>query len=527
MELVRALSTTSSASRTEVQKQNRGVSKWSYHYVKELLLSAPRAPKTIFPPELDTTAPTEFTVTAGSRQGHLRSTIEPTSREGVATGTANAPTPDEPIQFTDGNKTDTPAALQENAVVPPHAHAAESANATDETIPSDTAVRRIGKPSPTLKLSKNFYISPNMRTDYRSQELWTEQIKDRLSAELWHALRKERCIQEFIMAGPRPNCLRASVVITCCGESAAKRVRKVVKRMKWLKDFDVPCAVVVDMVHLYSQEHQQTRDPTSTIEAQLPPNLTTLCGQRIRKCALQDNPGPFCTLGGLILVEGFPFGMTVEHPFEAGFEVSGLQGACEDQIGTNGDISSDDGESESPFISFDDENDGDTFENSFQPLHESTRLPNVMPLDSGCDDPAAHQHQEDLEGVIYCRIGKVLPSIRRDEVAVRHTNDWTLVEIDDPSCFLLNEIKLPTQNASIIIKDMVPEHFQDEGHVYVVLASGGVRAGWLMPSPVSFKVGNSVMDTRLIILDSKLGELSCFVPECHVCTNGMSFHSLW
>src|SRR5438309_109530 len=36
-------------SRTKVQRQNRGVSKWSLHYVKELLLSAPPPPKTIQP----------------------------------------------------------------------------------------------------------------------------------------------------------------------------------------------------------------------------------------------------------------------------------------------------------------------------------------------------------------------------------------------------------------------------------------------------------------------------------------------
>src|SRR5436305_7458533 len=36
-----------------------------------------------------------------------------------------------------------------------------------------------------------------------------------------------------------------------------------------------------------------------------------------------------------------------------------------------------------------------------------------------------------------------------------------------------------------------------------------------MSSPVTFKVGNSVMDTRLIILDSKLGEHSCLVREDH------------
>ena len=345
------------------------------------------------------------------------------------------------------------------------------------------------------------------------------------NAELWHALRKERCIQEFIMAGPRPNCLRASVVITCCGKSAAKRVRKVVKRLKWLKDFDVPCAVVVDTVHLYSQEHQ-TGDPTSTIEAQLPPNPTTLCGRRIRKFSLQDNPGPFCTLGGLILVEGFPFGMTVEHTFEAGFEVSGFQGAYESQIVTSGDLSSDDAESESPFISFDDENDGDTFENSFQPLHESSGLPDVVPIDPGYDDPVAHQHQENLKAVVYRRIGKALPSMRRDELDIRHSSDWALIEIDDPSCFFPNKVKLPSQNEPKIIEDMVPEDFQAEGHVDVVLVGRGGASGRLISSPTSFKVGNSVMDTRLIIMDNKLGKHACSLPEYDFCADGMSFYSL-
>ena len=57
---------------TEVQRQNRGVSKWSYHYVKELLLSAPRAPKTIQPcvTVADATAVAEFTGPPASPQTH-------------------------------------------------------------------------------------------------------------------------------------------------------------------------------------------------------------------------------------------------------------------------------------------------------------------------------------------------------------------------------------------------------------------------------------------------------------------------
>ena len=111
-------------------------------------------------------------------------------------------------------------------------------------------------------------------------------------------------------------------------------------------------------------------------------------------------------------------------------------------------------------------------------------------------------------------------------MAIPRSNDWALVEIDESSCFLPNEVKLPTQNVPMVIGDMVAEDFQGEGQVQVILASSRVRTGWLMSSPMSFKVENSFMDTRLIILDSKLGEFSCLVPEDYYCANGMSFHSL-
>ena len=135
MELVRAFSATSSGSRTEVQRQNRGVSKWSYHYVKELLLSAPRAPKLIHPFVTDATAVAEFTPPPERPQSHPKSTIARSRCDNVATASASAPTLDERLHFTDGNRTDASAASQESAGVPPHANATESANAINETTP--------------------------------------------------------------------------------------------------------------------------------------------------------------------------------------------------------------------------------------------------------------------------------------------------------------------------------------------------------------------------------------------------------
>ena len=280
MELVRPRSTAHHPSRTDLYQPNHGGSKWSFSYVKELLLSAPRAPTTISPPNTGTTASTELTaateltasteltaaielaaateLTAIFSSSQIPSTtsVTPASSEAVSIATADALALENGLKRTEGPGTEIPTESQVRVAALPHGNAAGSASPTDAAVPTDSAGRRVYEAATVLKLSKSLYISPNMKADSKSQEVWTRQIKDRLNAELWHALRTERCLQEFVMIGPRPDCLRASVLITCCGESAAKRVRKVVKGLKWLRDFDVPCAVVVDKIHLYSKNWQ-------------------------------------------------------------------------------------------------------------------------------------------------------------------------------------------------------------------------------------------------------------------------------
>src|ERR1700722_13322675 len=125
MEVVRSFSTNSSTSRTEVHGHNRGVSKWSFSYVRELLLSAPRAPQTILQSNIEATLTTEV---------HLSPTAAPTSYENVSTANAGASAFKEPLQPTDDNRTDTPAALEENAAISQHANVTERGNGIDEKI---------------------------------------------------------------------------------------------------------------------------------------------------------------------------------------------------------------------------------------------------------------------------------------------------------------------------------------------------------------------------------------------------------
>ena len=235
----------------------------------------------------------------------------------------------------------------------------------------------------------------------------------------------------------------------------------------------------------------------------------------LRQFSSQNSLRRAFTLGGLILVEGIPFGLTAEHAFQSDAEVSDFQNANEEHFGSSPDLLCYDESSESPFISFDDESDSDISQDPASSLPEDALLTDVRATSLELEDQTAHSGQSsDLEGLLaYRRIGSALPSIRRDGLAIHHGSDWALIQINNPSYFLPNEIELPGSSLSTIIEDVVPENFENEGHVLLLLASGGARHGWLMPSPVVLKVGNTVMDTRLIISDSKLGEPSYNVFE--------------
>jgi hypothetical protein len=537
MELVRALSGTDHPIRAELHQHSRGGSKWSYSYVKELLLSAPRAPTTIPASPTETTASTELTVISASPQAPLTSTAAPKNPDAIGTAATIASEEAEYASTTINAPTgiiDTyssiPAISTEAETVPTFPSPLRDFETRDVSGQSTAAGHPVNEAASVFKLQKDLYVSPNMKTDSKSQEIWAQHIKERLNAELWHALRTERCLQEFLMIGSRPDCLRASVVITCCGEPAAKKVRKVVKRLKWLRDLDVPCAVVVDKIHLYSQGRQlQTGELTARIEAEVPPHPKTLCGVHIRPCSWQNNRRPLCTLGGLILLGGVPFGLTAGHAFIPGFEISEFQSPNKDDICSSLDAPYDDRESsQSPFVSFDDDGDSDTFHDSAHSLPEPTQLSDpATPVLESVDQTAGSNQTSDLQDMVFRRIGDAMPWTRRPGLALQARTDWTLIRVDDPSCFLLNQMKLQGQDASTVVEDFVLEDFENEGPVIVLLARDRTRKGWLLPSPALLKVGNLVMDTRLIVLEENLGELPCGASKENIWANGVPSHRLW
>ena len=143
--------------------QSRSVSKWSYSSVKELLLSA--STKT-FPTHTEPPVSTEFTATLANPQCPFVCEAIPTSYRDVATANTAPPTLEEPPGHADGDRPDIPTVSLENGGVPLLEDATEGANATGVATLSNSTGHLADEAELVFRLSKNLYISPNMRTDY-------------------------------------------------------------------------------------------------------------------------------------------------------------------------------------------------------------------------------------------------------------------------------------------------------------------------------------------------------------------------
>lgn len=180
---------------------------------------------------------------------------------------------------------------------------------------------------PRVFVIQGFHVSPSMPIDSKVQEIWTLQIRERLSNLLLQGIPTGTCVQEFMMAGKRPNCLRPTVVLTC-GDARTKRgVKHLAKRQSWLqcilKEKGIDLVALVARVAL-STSPVLTSDATASWEENsrsqiLEGTAATSCGLCVR-ITFEDHSQRFCMLGGLLIVNDEIFGLTAAHPFIRGQE---------------------------------------------------------------------------------------------------------------------------------------------------------------------------------------------------------------
>lgn len=172
---------------------------------------------------------------------------------------------------------------------------------------------------------QKFHVSPGMRVDSNQQAVWDELIKPRLRAILLHNISSGSWVLEFMIAGKQRNDLKPTVIITCGNAATKRNVRKTFQKQGWLqqhlKDNDLAFIVVVadpppqlSAKSASNEHHDVAMDGTYSIHL-LQSGLTTSCGLKIRLYDRSHRPWRYCTLGGLLLVNGQFMGLTAGHPF--------------------------------------------------------------------------------------------------------------------------------------------------------------------------------------------------------------------
>jgi hypothetical protein len=100
---------------------------------------------------------------------------------------------------------------------------------------TSTAATSVSSLPPSF-LVQGFHISPSMPVNDEMQSIWTQQIKSHLRAVLLHEIPTGTCVQEFMMAGKRPDALKPAVVVSCGDVVTKKRVENTFKGQVWLQE---------------------------------------------------------------------------------------------------------------------------------------------------------------------------------------------------------------------------------------------------------------------------------------------------
>lgn len=396
------------------------------------------------------------------------------------------------------------------------------ATATDRSLTTSTPATSIVVDYETFQ-TQGLYVSPNMLMEQDVKDLWTQQIRFRLSAELHHHVGHGPWLQQFMMAGKRPDDLSPFIVITCGDLRTRKKVEKLCKNLKWLrvlaKSYNIKFAALVAEITLTAGlaplvTGMQAIDDSCSVD--VPDSATTFCGQRIYITHSDGLSASQCTFGGLIAVDGTLYGLTAGHPFatqnitaEAEFEIDvGRQPVDYPEESENSET---DTTSDPDFIfSHDSSDDGEqtsgASSTSTGPLSDTH---NAIDWSS---QPGKNLTDTAKSGVKPRQVEVLLPTTPSIVSLPRHrltfNLDWALIGISNLPYVLPNQVILRETeggDASPIL-GTPPAQFEPRGEVIVLTTINGPQSGYLNASPASLKIGGGLYDVRMITLSQTLGK---------------------
>ena len=359
--------------------------------------------------------------------------------------------------------------------------------------------------SPKVLLVQNLYVSPSTHMDKELQDVWTDQIFDRLNQTLRVAIPSGICLQEFMHLGRRPNALKPTLVINCGDVHIRRQVEKTFKKQIWLQNIlkskgsmFVALVVKITLSAGPISSHATTNDLTEAYAIHTEPFAHTSCGS---KCAIKvknELPHRSCTLGGVIVVNGAAVGLTAGHPFRSFDEHFS---SISEQVTEDPDDDESSDASSEPFV-FNDDDDHAVDTSSISSLsfhhdvydsvaynHESTGL---YDSDRWRWQPSSQVvYSHDMENI-------TTPNGK----ASRNDLDWAILQgLPEAITSLANRQTHPTSQFSNI-SETAPSGTC--GSVVINVRDDGPRLGYLHSSASSMKLYTSILKVQLVTLDRAL-----------------------
>ena len=364
----------------------------------------------------------------------------------------------------------------------------------------------------TVKFRENYFISPEMPISDSDFSVWRDQVEERLEQALQRNSmttddRDSYTVIEFYMVGTKEDQLNPTIGITRSSKRREKELRRILRRLDWLKNTGFQHLLILDKSFAYKGELWTTDASKFKIELKAGTTMPRTCGTRVRVArVLSGTPsarGNF-TIGGFLSVDGRIYGLTTAHPL---FHMN--------DVATRASIESENSTSDSEDLDAPGSDGKDVQHNSIF-LQSTDRLMNTGgTLQHRLKNRRSGSTTDrEIEPIAFENVGLIyrfaLDSTNRsggrsmkDEDSVRSSQDWALVDL---LSFYIgsNSFRLPGDMTPRQIEEYVPADTVVAGSVWI-LTEDGPREGKLTRQSAHIQLGISSFQTQQITVEGGVG----------------------
>jgi hypothetical protein len=303
-----------------------------------------------------------------------------------------------------------------------------------------------------------------------------------------------------MMGGPSSKQLKPTVFLVCCHEVYRKQLKTILKRQKWIRQYDYQWVVIVDAFEELSSGSVEVTPDTEPIRvyASLSSKRTSLCGVRALAEAWEHDGMVKLvtfTIGGILLIDNREFGLTVGHVIEKVMFLQDSRSNADDEEDSDS----------SPFMTFEEEDDvkmtGHSSTESLAPVLEDV---------AGDDESSVVLDFDPSEedGWVWDDLGHFHASTLSRSTMGRKQLDWSLVSLDpELETFqrpLINTLEIPT-GGRVSINEFLQKPAIVGSNIWINAGSTGMVKGWLMDSLMVFHQHGKTFPVLQVISDQRLG----------------------